>query len=49
VSLAVPLEIILAVGIAIDLILAYLGFNLFKVLRKKLRARRQQPAKTGSG
>jgi xanthine/uracil/vitamin C permease (AzgA family) len=39
VSLAIPIELILAVGIGIDLLLAYMGFNLFKVIRNKLRAR----------
>ena len=39
-SLAIPLELILIVGVAIDLLLAYLGFNVFKSIRKRLRARK---------
>jgi len=42
VSLAIPIELILAVGIGIDLLLAYMGFNLFKVIRNKLRARNRR-------
>lgn len=39
-ALAIPLEIILIIGIAVDLVLAYLGFNLFKSIRKRLKAKK---------
>ena len=47
-SLVIPIELILAVGIGIDLLLAYLGFNLFKVIRNKLRGRRNGSMKNAS-
>ncbi len=45
--LVIPLEIILAVGIAVDLVLAYLGFNVFKIIRNKIRARKRSVAQKG--
>lgn len=48
-ALAIPIELILAVGIGIDLLLAYMGFNLFKVIRNKLRAKKRGLNRPSSG
>jgi hypothetical protein len=40
--LPIPFEIILIIGIAADIALAYFGINLFKSLRKRLKARKQR-------
>jgi len=37
---AIPFEILLIIGVAVDLVLAYLGFNLFRTIRKRLKAKK---------
>jgi hypothetical protein len=35
-AITIPLEILLIIGTSIDLLLAYLGFNIFKSIKKRL-------------
>ncbi len=37
---AIPFEILLIIGIAVDLVLTYFGFNLFRTIRKRLKAKK---------
>jgi hypothetical protein len=39
-SLAVPAKVFLGTGIGFDLLLAFLGFSLFKIIRRKFGARK---------
>lgn len=34
--ITIPIELLLIIGTSIDLLLAYLGFNLFKSIKKRI-------------
>ena len=48
-ALTIPFELILAIGIGIDIVLAYFGFNVFKIVRRRLRARKARLATETGG
>jgi hypothetical protein len=35
-QIMIPLELVLAIGFSIDILLAYLGFNIFKSVKKRI-------------